>query len=294
MKTTLVCLCVLLALEGCATVPTGTAPTTSPLISEDGTPRKYEVVGRGEGKAGHFALFGFIPLGRSDIDAAINNAVLPYQGDNLINVRYYVNYKNYFVGSMTSIIVEGDVIRYGDGSTATTPVVGSLRLPSGPGMFHRINAGSLKDGLSIEYVASQPLTEYLFLSFGVGYKRYDKTVTANNVFFPGPSELELEFDVFPIAVNLGFSAKEALSVPLNPYASAGVAYLPISLDLDDYMWDQVGFNLNVGADYGIIDNLGIGIDYKYFKSLTDFDVFNGRSLDGVTFTNLSFAIVFYP
>jgi opacity protein-like surface antigen len=301
MKTTFALFCSLLSLVGCAIIPQGTAPSASPLVSEDGKPKEYQVVGRAEGNAGHFTLFGFIPLGRSDIDAAIQDAVATYQGDNLINVRYYVNSAFYFVGSSTSITVQGDVIKYGAGSGATTPLSKPIRLPKGPGMFHRFNIGSAVDGVAVDYMVNQSLSDYLFFGFGIGYKNYNKEEEFTYTPFPGytfTSKVKTEFNVLPIAVNIGGSAKKALSIPLNPYGSVGIAYMPIydSKGSGKFKWNQVGFNANVGVDYEVAKGFAIGIDYKYFKSFVDLEEGSSffQATEGIKFSNLSLTLALYP
>lgn len=292
-----------LSLVGCATIPQGTSPAASPLISEEGKPKTYEVLGKAEGSAGHFTLFGFIPFGRANIDAAIQEAVAQQQGDNLINVHYYVNSAWYLIGSSTSITVKGDVIKYTLSGQATTPLSSSRKvLPiMGAGLFHRLAIGSAVDGFAADYTISKNLGDYLLFSFSLGYKRYEKTETVTDSSFGGSFESKTEYNAFPIAINFGGSAKNALNIPLNPYASAGIAYMPIYFSTTErFKWNQVGFNFNVGVDYEITKGIGVGVDYRYFKSLTDLQAsqsgyfFSVPSQEGVKFSNLSLSLVFYP
>lgn len=304
MKTSFILFSALLLLAGCATIPQGTAPASSPLVGEDGKAREYQVVGRAEGSAGHFTLFGFIPFGRSDIDAAIQDAIASYQGDNLINVRYYVNSAFYLVGSSTSITVQGDVIKYGVGSGSATPLSKPIRLPRGPGMFHRFNIGSAVDGLEIDYMVNQSLSDYLFFGFGIGYKRYEKTetITQNYGFGSSTYDFKTEFNVLPIVINIGGSAKKALTIPLNPYGSVGLAYMPIydSKGSGKFKWNQVGINANIGVDYEVTKGFAVGIDYKYFKSFVDlqegssFFGISTPATEGIKFSNLSLTLALYP
>jgi opacity protein-like surface antigen len=271
MKTLSIFLISLLTFVGCATIPQGTAPSASPLVSEDGKPKEYQIVGRAEGNAGHFTLFGFIPLGRSDIDAAVQDAIKTHRGDNLINVRYYVNSAWYFIGSQTSITVRGDVIKYGAGTGTTTPISRPLKSSGGMNVFHRFNIGSAVDGFSIEYMAQSSLSDYLFAAFGIGYKRINNFENA-----------------LPIAINIGGTAKKLIKdIPLNPYASVGIAYIPL---FSTSVWNQVGFNANIGVDYEVTKGIGVGIDYKYFKSLVDL---KGKN-EGISFSNLNLSVVVYP
>lgn len=305
MKTTIIFILVALSLFGCATIPQGTTPAASPLISEDGKQKSYEVLGKAEGSAGHFTLFGFIPFGRTNIDAAVQEAVAHQQGDNLINVHYYVNSAWYFIGSSTSITVKGDVIKYTLSGAGSTPL-SSIRkvLPTiGTGLSHRIAIGSAVDGFAVDYTLGKSLGDYLLFSFSLGYKRYEKTETITQSYFGDTYSFEskTEYNALPIAINFGGSAKNALSIPLNPYASAGIAYIPIYFSTTErFKWNQVGFNLNLGVDYEISKGIGIGVDYRYFKSFTDLEAsqssyfFSVPSQEGVKFSNLNLSLVFYP
>lgn len=296
MKTIFILILFSIWFIGCATIPQGTSPAASPLISEEGKPKTYEVLGKAEGSAGHFTLFGFIPFGRANIDAAIQEAVAQQQGDNLINVHYYINSAWYLIGSSTSITVKGDVIKYTLSGQATTPLSSSRKvLPiMGAGLFHRLAIGSAVDGFAADYTLGKSLGDYLLVSFSLGYKRYEKTET--EYYFGGTYTFgsKTEYNALPIAVNFGGSAKKALKIPLNPYASVGVAYMPI-LDrnyIGDSIWDQVGFNINVGVDYELAKGIGVGLDYRYFKSLIKMDSYLSET--GVNFSNLSLSLVFYP
>jgi opacity protein-like surface antigen len=292
-----------LSLIGCATIPQGTTPAASPLISAEGKAKSYEVIGKGEGSAGHFSLFGFIPFGRANIDAAIQDAVAQHQGDNLINVHYYVNSAFYLIGSSTSITVKGDVIKYsGVGVPAQPSSSISRTLPMGRGgLSHRLAIGSAIDGFGIDYSLNKSLSDYLLLSFTLGYKRYEKTETETYTYFGYyvfSYSYKTKYDVLPIALNIGSSAKKALTLPLNAYVSAGVAYMPLYSSYSErFKWNQVGFNVNVGADYELAKGFALGVDYRYFKSLTDLESSSGASgsnIPGVKFSNLSLSVVFYP
>ena len=210
---------------GCSTIPQGTTPSTSPLIAENGTAKTYEIIGNSEGSAGHFTLFGFIPFGRTNIDKAINEALAKYQGDNLINVNYYVNSAFYLIGSSTSITVQGDVIKYIDKEKVTEgkkPVyANAAKVPDNS--THRLSLGSAIDGLYIGYSLSKPINDFLFYQLSLGYKHYEtkEKITPFGGWYNYSFEVDRKFDAIPITFNVGVNAKKFLDlpIPLNPFVS---------------------------------------------------------------------------
>lgn len=298
-----------LLLYGCATIPQGTAPAASPLTASDGTTKHYEVVGKAEGSAGNFALFGLIPFGRANIEAAVREAVSRYKGDNLINVHYYVSSAWYLVGSSSSLTVKGDVIRYTASGSGFSPgnTLGNAFLSGPSGMSHRLAVGNGPAGLSAGYTLTQSFADYLLFSFSLGYKRFSETETSTWTYQGSTYELEtlVEYNALPVMLNLGVSGKSALN-PFNPYVSAGIAYIPVYYSNTSlYKWNQVGFNINAGLDYEIIKGLALGVDYRYVKSLQDFESAQyydpfveslqlAPGLKAVNFSNLSLGLTFYP
>lgn len=284
---------VVILFAGCATIPQGTTPSSSPLISVDGKAKTYEVLGNSEGSAGHFTLFGFIPFGRTDIDEAIQDALTPYKGDNLINVHYYVNSAFYFIGNSTSITVKGDVIRYID-KTKLADLDTKARdynIPIKPSsnLNHRLTFGSAIGGLSADYTLIKPLNDFLFFSFSLGYKHYENNerITENFGGFFYTWNFDSDYEAVPISFNIGGNARKFIKdIPINPYASIGVAYVP----LDFEQWDQVGLNFNIGAEYEFLKGIAVGLDYRYIKSFIDFRD-EGK---GISFSNLNLSLVFYP
>ena len=92
---------------GCAHYPAGLASSASPM--EQG---EMEVLGHATGSVGYFSLFGFIPFGKPDYDAAISNAVRTFpQGEKLINVRSWFTQTFVIVGTLNTLNVEGDVVK---------------------------------------------------------------------------------------------------------------------------------------------------------------------------------------
>lgn len=284
---------------GCSTIPQGTAPSSSPLIMENGKIKHYEIVGPGEGSAGHFTLFGFIPFGRTDIDKAINNAIAPYHGDNLINVNYYVNGSYYFIGSSTSITVKGDVIKYVDKENSGITKTNTLYNPinEGPNSYHRFSLGSAVDGFSMDYSYIKPLNDFLFYSLTVGYKNYTIKETQNYYFYYYnyyfSQESDHKYSAIPITFNFGGNAKKFINIPnipVNPYASLGIAYIPLIGTEDEF--DQLGMNFNIGVNYELIKGLAVGLDYRYLKSFIALGSFNGN--EGIGFSNLNLTLTYYP
>jgi hypothetical protein len=88
-------------------MPAGVAPSASPITNTN-----YEVLGKSTGSASHIALLGFIPLGKADIEAAIQEAIKKKDGDALINVRYWQRSIWLCIATKITFEVEGDVIKY--------------------------------------------------------------------------------------------------------------------------------------------------------------------------------------
>ncbi|MDR3610001.1 MAG: hypothetical protein P4L27_05530 [Ignavibacteriaceae bacterium] len=101
-----------LLISGCSVIPLGLSDSSTPLNNSDGTHRQYEVLGKAEGTQGYFTLFSLIPFGSPDFSVAINDAVKKFDGDALINVRYWYRVSDYLIGTYSSIEVEGDVIKF--------------------------------------------------------------------------------------------------------------------------------------------------------------------------------------
>jgi hypothetical protein len=98
--------------SGCTVTPLGLSDASTPLDGTNGEPRSYQVLGKAEGSQGYFSLFGLIPFGNSDFRAAMDDATKKLNGDALINVRYWYRVSDYFVGTYSSIEVQGDVIKF--------------------------------------------------------------------------------------------------------------------------------------------------------------------------------------
>ncbi|MBK7104974.1 MAG: hypothetical protein IPH62_06800 [Ignavibacteriae bacterium] len=302
------------SLIGCTTIPQGISPAAKPLVNDNGETIKYEVLGNTEGSASHFSLFNFIPFGRANIDDAINNAISTLNGDNLINSHYYVTQTFLFIGSSTSINVKGDVIKYTgtlESKQLSTNTIddnvdtlgnkthlsnnnyknNSNNYSTSSSNFfkdvqHKVTLGSAVQGFAFDYTLIKPLNDFFFYSFGIGYKsvREKNTYTYGFGEYNYKSTYTNEFEVIPLTINIGANGKRILekeNIPVIPYASFGLAYLPPN----DF--DQIGFNLNIGAVYKIPNfyDIGVGLEYHYFESLT------GREMG---FSNLNLSFVYKP
>ncbi len=299
-------------IAGCSTIPQGITPSSSPLITENGTARSYDVLGTAEGSAGHFTLFGFIPFGKSDIDEAIQEAISKYNGDNLINVHYNIKSVFYLIGSYTSIKVYGDVIKYRNAGEVENKITGynesseavdntNIKQPRATGYKsnHKLTIGSAVDGFAADYTMINPVSDFLYYSFSIGYKNYSKTDSWSYGYYNYDSSytrysysIEHSIDAIPVAINFGINAGKLISIPypINPYASIGVAYIPYSDG--GFEFNQVGFNFNIGADYRFTNNIGVGLDYRYIKSVNETSGFIDNA--GLGFSNLNVSVVYYP
>ena len=100
---------VAIASTNCVRGAVGVAPSSTPVDGD------YEVVARGVTGSDQFiSIFGFIPLGQPDIDAAINDALRGTDGNALINVRVWAEVLNVIFVSFHTTHVEGDAVRVSD------------------------------------------------------------------------------------------------------------------------------------------------------------------------------------
>jgi opacity protein-like surface antigen len=256
---------------GCATIPQGTAPSSSPLIDKSGKDINYEVLGTSEADAGHFSLFGFIPFGRADIDEAINEAIQKKGGDNLINLCYDIEYASYFIfGSSTSINVKGDVIKYSgtnESSVTNKTELVDYESPSKLPTSHAISANILSNGLGFYYNLIIPFNKILFGKLGIGYRSFEEEVEETYyTYWYGyyPSKYKTKYQFIPITFSMGVNSEGFIEtdIPVNGIASFGFGYYP---DVDRDEWVNFGWNLGLGAEYRVIKNLALGLFFNYHK-----------------------------
>lgn len=75
--------------------------------------QNYRVLGESEGKSSSFNLLWIIPVTpRVSYDRAVYEAVSKYRGDNLIDVRTWLERQIWFGGMVEILHVKGTVIQY--------------------------------------------------------------------------------------------------------------------------------------------------------------------------------------
>jgi hypothetical protein len=74
---------------------------------------RYRVLGVSEGTSSSFNLLWFIPVTpRIDYDRAVNEAVAGMRGDNIIEVKTWIERQVWIVGLVEILHVRGTVIQY--------------------------------------------------------------------------------------------------------------------------------------------------------------------------------------
>jgi hypothetical protein len=95
-------------MAGCATMPGGLAPSTTPLEG-----RSYKVLGYTEGTDSRICLFGLIPVsGGNHIRAAVREATRKINGDALIEVTVEAYSQYWILFSRDVTRVEGIGIQF--------------------------------------------------------------------------------------------------------------------------------------------------------------------------------------
>jgi hypothetical protein len=112
LVTVIVLSVLVLLISGCSVVPLGLTYSSTPLDKSDGSHQQYEILGKAEGSQGYFTLFNIIPFGSPDLSVAINDATQKLNGDALINVRYWYRVSEIIVGTISTVEVSGDVIKF--------------------------------------------------------------------------------------------------------------------------------------------------------------------------------------
>ena len=290
-----------LLLSGCATIPQGTAPSSSPLINTAGEDIKYRVLGPSEASAGHISLFGFIPLGRADIDAAITEAINNKGGDNLINISYNIDYVNYFLFGMTSITIQGDVIKYtGAGETDKTIInqggvynqeivrkSNQVQLPLG----HQLNVNLFSDGTAINYNLIFPFNKVVFGKLSIGYRGYEEKFSGYTF------EYTTKYSFIPITFSAGVSSEKLIQseIPVNGSVGLGLGYYP---DTENEEWLNFGWNIGLGAEYKVVPNLALGIYYNFHQIFIGEKkssyYFNGDGEDKPSFSETGISLRYVP
>jgi len=74
---------------------------------------RYRVLGVSEGTSSSFNLLWFIPVTpRMDYDNAVNDAIAGMRGDNIIEVKTWIERQVWIVGLVEVLHVKGKVIQY--------------------------------------------------------------------------------------------------------------------------------------------------------------------------------------
>jgi hypothetical protein len=74
---------------------------------------RYRVLGVSEGTSSSFNLLWFLPVTpRIDYDRAVNDAVAGMRGDNIIEVKTWIERQVWIVGMVEILHVRGKVIQY--------------------------------------------------------------------------------------------------------------------------------------------------------------------------------------
>jgi opacity protein-like surface antigen len=303
---------------GCATIPQGVAPSASPLVSADGKSLKYETLGKAEGKAGHFNLFGFIPFGRCDLNGAISQAVQKKNGDNLINAHFNAQQTSYLIfGNYTTFIVRGDVVKYSEKPSleaqppAPAPVQSALAIPLA--LSHRLAISPFTD-FGSEYTLMWEFNKPFFASVSLGYRRAIQEETFTYSIGGGNSErltVDYSTNAIPLTIQAGINGGQFLNdfltkagqraLPINPYASGGVGYYPTAGD--DWSVLIFGWSLTIGAEYAVSPSVALGLEWKTYNSFYDnrdsYYYFYSSNTPTVpepnlSFNNLSLTIRFTP
>ena len=78
-------------------------------------PGAYRVLGEAEGTSSSFTLLWVFPVTpRVNYEAAVNDAITRLGGDNLINVRTWIERQFWVAGTVEIVRVRGTVIAYGE------------------------------------------------------------------------------------------------------------------------------------------------------------------------------------
>jgi len=285
---------ILLTLVGCATIPQGTAPSSSPLISTAGEDIKYRLLGPSEASAGHISLFGFIPLGRTDIDAAITEAINNKGGDNLINIGYNVDYKYYILFGKTSLTLKGDAIKYTESGETDLIIQNQgdmynqeidyksdqVKLPLG----HQLNVNLFSDGTAINYNLIFPFNKVVFGKLSIGYRGYEEKLS--QTYFGGTFEYTAKYAFIPITFSAGVNSEKLIQseIPVNGTVGLGFGYYPDVERIDKSNghegWLNFGWNIGLGAEYKVIPNLALGIYYNFHQIFTGESKMSFEGTDG--------------
>jgi hypothetical protein len=96
--------------------------TTPVCVTSSVTPMEGKVIaenlGKTEGSDTAFSILGLFMIGRPELDLAIKEAITKKGGDTLINVSCYETWGYFLLGSVNTVKVEGEAVKFSVEETA--------------------------------------------------------------------------------------------------------------------------------------------------------------------------------
>lgn len=90
--------------------------TTPVCVTSSVTPMEGKVIaenlGKTEGSDTAFSVLGLFMIGRPELDLAIKEAITKKGGDTLINVSCYETWGYFLLGSVNTVKVEGEAVKF--------------------------------------------------------------------------------------------------------------------------------------------------------------------------------------
>ena len=108
-------------LAACSTVPIASTSSATPIAGKTIS----ENLGKVRGTDSAWSILMLYMIGRPDIDAAMKQALASKGGDALTNVRMYRQWTGFLLVDRTTVIVEGDAVRFAPEKNA--PAKGGAR-----------------------------------------------------------------------------------------------------------------------------------------------------------------------
>lgn len=298
---------------GCSSIPQGTAVATSPVNMGNGKQVKFDVMGKSEGSAGHFTLFGFIPFGRTDIDKAIAEAVAAKSGDNLIDVDYTINTSFWFIGNYTSMTVKGKVIKYVDKvsmneATASGQLQQNSTAKSEVPKAHLLTAGLFSKGIPVTYALEMKQSKLLSTFLSIGYCAFTDEKTSTYTYydyfsrttFTYGNKVKEKHQFLPIIFG-GIINSEGLftlpsQYPVYGYLSAGLGLAPDFgvLDQRTEALINLGYAVGIGVEYRVLPQLGLGLQYSSFNVIYGDREFGMSNGDHPSFSSFGLLLRYTP
>jgi hypothetical protein len=102
--------CVAAAAAGCVSFTHfgGMEPSVRPM-----KPLPYDVIGEAESSTGNFNLLWFFNVtAPANFDRAVSDAINQRGGDELIDVRWWLERQHWILGTVNVIYIKGKVVKY--------------------------------------------------------------------------------------------------------------------------------------------------------------------------------------